>query len=106
MVKVRTCRECFCVFDPKLNQCPHCGMVARAARKPRPRKYLKGDTITTIGDLTATLNWERYVFLWDKPKHPGWILSMQYRNILYLLGRSAFRFAIKNPDYREPQRRR
>jgi hypothetical protein len=63
------------------------------------RKYKKGKRIFSLSEIEAELANERYVFLWNQPKHPGWIFSMQLRTVLWLVDRGAFSFAISTaPD--------
>lgn len=61
------------------------------------RKYKKGERITSPNDLQVELDAGRWVFLFDRPKHPGWIMSMRIKSVHYFLKRGDLAFAIENP---------
>jgi hypothetical protein len=59
------------------------------------RKYRKGRKLTMRG-LTAALNGRRYVFLGDRPVHPGWMGSMQFNTLNWKCKAGRVRAAINN----------
>ena len=48
----------------------------------RINKYVKGLRIVDLNRLHALIMAGRWIYLKGRPKHPGWIQSMQLRAIL------------------------
>ena len=65
----------------------------------RPRKYIKGPAIseplTVIHEVLAG----RYVFMFDRPKHPSFLISMQVQTINFMTRKGSFSLALPNPDH-------
>lgn len=47
----------------------------------RPNKYEKGEVIATFNQLFNHIVHGRYIFIRHKPTHPGWVESMQFREL-------------------------
>ena len=62
------------------------------------RKFRPGKPIRSIGDLTRRLQRGDWVYMFGRPKHPGWILSMQFNSILYMLNSGFLYAAIRNKE--------
>lgn len=67
----------------------------------RVKKYIQGPVINSGRQLDRELVARRYVFIHNKPQHPGWILSMRYKTIFDLLYSKSLRFANINPNWSE-----
>ena len=59
------------------------------------RKYFKGPAYTSIEELAHDVQRGEYVFLWHKPLHPGWVISMTLRTVLQFIKSRAWFYAIK-----------
>ena len=68
----------------------------------RARKFVKGGAIADIGELAGELDRLNYVYFWQRPCHPGWVGSMQFRTLVMLVGKGAFSYALPNPDLTPP----
>lgn len=62
----------------------------------RARKYRPGRVIKDRSQLLNEIDAERYVYLFDRPCHPSWLASMQYRTLRMILRMRGFRFAKEN----------
>ncbi len=67
----------------------------------RIRKYAPGSPINTIARLSRELEDGRYVYLFDRPCHPGWIASMRYNTVMGFIRRGSFRVAEIEADWIE-----
>jgi len=59
-------------------------------------KYRKGDKITSVQQLFDILNKNDYVYQFDRPKHPGWISSYQFRYVCQQIAKGNLFIAEKN----------
>lgn len=59
----------------------------------RKKKYSPGRTITNILHLTLHIEEKRWIYMWDKPKHPAFISHFPLHSIMYFLEKGAFRVA-------------
>jgi hypothetical protein len=59
---------------------------------PRKTKFVKGEAITSIGELAEVLGRNEYVYWQSRPVHPGWMRSMQFQTLIQaVIGRCVFR---------------
>lgn len=68
----------------------------------KPRKYLKGHTLTLYEALHA-MGTGAYVMLHDKPMHPGWGMAMQARVLKAFCERGFITAANINPEWEKKQ---
>lgn len=59
------------------------------------RKYKQGREIITFEGLRQLLKTDGFVYLRDKIMHKGWVLSMQFRYLAYLMDKGLIHRAIK-----------
>ncbi len=57
------------------------------------RKYKPGRVIKSMNTLTSELTASKYVWMYNRPQHPGWVMSMQYRTVVLMVDRGAVRHA-------------
>lgn len=62
----------------------------------KQKKYHKGDCIPNIGVLAVWLESNQWTYWGDRPKHPGWIISMSLQTLLGAIRAGRLRFAIRN----------
>lgn|GEM_PF-6224976 len=67
----------------------------------RVRKYLKGAVISSFDELAALIFTGCYVFMLDRPQHPGWVAGMQFNVIRGFIENKRLRRAEINPEWRE-----
>lgn len=65
---------------------------------PRKNKFKPGPWIRGITALDEALRTGRWIYLFDRPKHPGFIISMRYRTIQQFIDRGWFRLAVPNKE--------
>jgi hypothetical protein len=66
----------------------------------RQRKYVKGDQLAVdeaVGHILAG----RYVFWFNRPVHPGWAASWQFRMLANACKGGVISEAVPNPEYVE-----
>lgn len=61
----------------------------------RVRKFKAGRKIKTMAALSKVLDAGDWVFMWDAPKHNGWMVSMQYNALRNLVLHGNIRYALK-----------
>jgi hypothetical protein len=59
------------------------------------RKYKKGRKIETFEALNHFLDKTKFVYINDKILHEGWVVSLQYRYLLYAMKRGQIFRAIR-----------
>jgi hypothetical protein len=62
----------------------------------KPHKFRPGLVIKHPGYILTAASMGKWIYLYDRPKHPGFILSMKANTIIYLTKRGFFRHAIEN----------
>uniref|UniRef100_A0A6M3JJY3 Uncharacterized protein n=1 Tax=viral metagenome TaxID=1070528 RepID=A0A6M3JJY3_9ZZZZ len=65
---------------------------------PRRNKFKPGDTVHTIEQLDIFLAQGRWVYMWNRPKHPSFIDSMPLRTVRYFVTQNAFKIALPNKE--------
>ena len=60
------------------------------------RKYKRGKKIETFEALNYFLDKINFIYINEKILHKGWVLSLQYRYLLYAMKRGQIFRAIKN----------
>jgi len=59
------------------------------------KKYKQGAVIKTMSEVENITTHGEYLFMREKPIHPGWIQSMTFRTIWLFLKSNKLRKAIK-----------
>ena len=65
---------------------------------PRVNKFRPGGTICGWNTLASILDSGRWVYLFGRPKHPSFIISMQFKTVRGFLYGENFRVAIPNEE--------
>lgn len=65
-------------------------------------KFKKGEAISDVLELVRLLVDGRYVYEWDKPQHPSWMMSRQLSDLKLSMQRGAFSRAESNEPITEP----
>lgn len=60
------------------------------------RMFRKGRKLRSMEQVARAVEGNIYIFMHNKPQHPGWVGSMQYRTVLGLLRRGYLREALRN----------
>ena len=58
--------------------------------------FRKGRKLRSMSEVQKHIGRGNYIFMLDKPQHPGWIRSMQYGTVLGFLQQGYLREALRN----------
>lgn len=61
--------------------------------------YKVGRPVRSMNELAKLMDDGKYVMLMGKPKHHGWIISMQFRTLQLFLARKSLCLAVRNPKH-------
>jgi len=67
--------------------------------KKKGRMFCKGPVLTSLDDLSRCTLSGQWIYWNDKPLHPGWIISMQFRTIRDALDMGILSLAIREGPY-------
>ena len=62
------------------------------------RKYRKGKKIVSLSALKHFLDKDNFVYINHKILHKGWVLSLQFRYLIYVIDREQITRAIKTSN--------
>ena len=62
----------------------------------RQRMYRRGRKLSLLGLIERAMLRREYVFMFDRPCHPSWVISMQLNTLANLCRHGGFRAAVRN----------